>query len=523
MSKKIGLILIPLLLATMFALAPKTAAQQTIKIGIIGPVGLPHWEPAGMKPAAELAAREINNAGGINVSGTFYPIELLFENEWAIDPTTGAPNPTKAVEAVTSLLQQGAQFIIGGFRTEVTSPIIETVMDWNEDPSHTPVLFFIDGASTDWLIRDLTKPENYTRYKWLFRTMPVNSTALFKSFCGYIRYYLVGKLARMYGSPVKFAVLLEDLEWTKPMEGPLTVYYPYVLGPNVTLVYYARVPETATDFSYWLNEVKNSGARLMIFVFSGRPGNPLIKQWRELEVQAIPVGINVLGQLQLHWALTEGKCEYEIVLNWAGTRTPIVPGYSEVFWDKFLAYTKEKYGTEYWPIYTAAGAYDTIYAIKEAIEATGSLNPDVLVQYFETHERTALMGRFKFTTSHDIYCIDYGPLWPVLDNLPYGYVRAMVIQWIAGVMNVVSPIDKIYSRKTKIPTWMYALADWDLNFDGKVDMKDVGRAARAFGAVPGSPRWDLEADTNVDGKIDMKDIGAIARNFGKSAPTWPLP
>jgi branched-chain amino acid transport system substrate-binding protein len=523
MNRKVALILIPLLLAPMFALAPLTSAQPTIKIGIIGPVGLPHWEPAGMKPAAELAAKEINDAGGVNVGGIRYSIELLFENEWAIDPNTGSPNPTMAVEAVTNLLQQGAQFIIGGFRTEVTDPIIETVMDWNEDPSHTPVLFFIDGASTDWLCRDLTKPENYTRYKWVFRVMPTNSTALFSTFCAYIRYYLVQKLLKMYGNPVKFAVLLEDLEWTLPMVGPLTVYYPYVLGPNVTLVYYARVPETATDFSTWLTAVKNSGARLMLFVFSGRPGNPLIKQWRELEVPAIPVGINVLGQLQQHWALTEGKCEYEIILNYAGTRTPIVPGYSEVFWDNFLAYTKAKYGAECWPIYTAAGAYNAIYTIKEAIEATGSLNPATIVNYLETHESTPITGQFKFTTNHDIYSVDYGPLWPTLPGKQYGYVRAFVVQWIAGIMNVVSPIDKPYSKKTKIPTWMYELADVDIDFNGVVDIFDIVQLALAFGSKPGDPNWNVEADINLDGTIDIFDIVQIALKFGSQAPQWPLP
>ncbi len=523
MNRKMTLFLIPLLLLSTVALTRTTFAQETIKIGIIGPTGLPHWEPSGMKPAAELAAKEINDAGGIRLpDGTRRNIELLFENEWAIDPETGLPNPTKAVEAVTTLLMQGAQFIIGGFRTEVTDPIIETVMDWNEDPSHTPVLFFINGASTDWLCRDLTKPENYTRYKWTFRVMPINSTALFKTFCAYIRYYLVEKLGKIYGFPVKFAVLLEDLQWTLPMVGPLTVYYPYVLGPNVTLAYYARVPEAATDFSTWLNAVKDSGARIMIFVFSGRPGNPLIKQWRELQVPAIPVGINVLGQLQQHWALTEGKCEYEIVVNWGGTRTPIVPGYSEVFWDNFLAYTKQKYGVEYWPIYTAAGAYNAIYTIKETIEAVG-LNPANIVQYLETHEFVPITGLFKFTTNHDIYSIDYGPLWPVVDNKPYGYVRGFVIQWVKGIMQVVSPIDKPYSRKTLIPTWMYEFADVDLNFDGKVDIFDIVKVGLSFGSNAGEPTYDLEADVNADGTIDIFDCVSIALKFGNEAPQWPLP
>lgn len=50
--------------------------------------------------------------------------------------------------------------------------------------------------------------------------------------------------------------------------------------------------------------------------------------------------------------------------------------------------------------------------------------------------------------------------------------------------------------------------------DIKVDMKDVGGAARAFGSYPGHPRWWTVADINKDYKVDMKDIGAIARKFG---------
>jgi ABC-type transport system substrate-binding protein len=52
--------------------------------------------------------------------------------------------------------------------------------------------------------------------------------------------------------------------------------------------------------------------------------------------------------------------------------------------------------------------------------------------------------------------------------------------------------------------------------DFKVDMRDIGRAARAFGSYPGHLRWDPPTDTNEDFKTDMRDIGAIARMFGWS-------
>jgi hypothetical protein len=54
--------------------------------------------------------------------------------------------------------------------------------------------------------------------------------------------------------------------------------------------------------------------------------------------------------------------------------------------------------------------------------------------------------------------------------------------------------------------------------DFRVDMRDIGRAAKAFGTYPGHPRWDAICDINHDTKTDMRDIGSIARKFGWSCP-----
>ena len=54
----------------------------------------------------------------------------------------------------------------------------------------------------------------------------------------------------------------------------------------------------------------------------------------------------------------------------------------------------------------------------------------------------------------------------------------------------------------------------DINGDGKVDGKDVAIAAKAFGSLPGDPRWSPWVDFNQDGKIDGKEIAAIAKGFG---------
>ncbi len=54
----------------------------------------------------------------------------------------------------------------------------------------------------------------------------------------------------------------------------------------------------------------------------------------------------------------------------------------------------------------------------------------------------------------------------------------------------------------------------DVNGDNKVDMRDIGVVARAFGSQPGHPRWNPDYDINTDGKINMRDIALVAHNFG---------
>ena len=54
--------------------------------------------------------------------------------------------------------------------------------------------------------------------------------------------------------------------------------------------------------------------------------------------------------------------------------------------------------------------------------------------------------------------------------------------------------------------------------DFKVDMRDIGPAARAFGSYPTHLRWEPACDVNDDFRVDMRDIGNIARKFGWSCP-----
>jgi len=67
----------------------------------------------------------------------------------------------------------------------------------------------------------------------------------------------------------------------------------------------------------------------------------------------------------------------------------------------------------------------------------------------------------------------------------------------------------------------------DLNADGKVDERDVYKAAKTFGSYgpgflyagsPPSPRWNPVSDINDDNEIDLKDYYIVCRHFGEVDP-----
>ena len=95
-------------------------------------------------------------------------------------------------------------------------------------------------------------------------------------------------------------------------------------------------------------------------------------------------------------------------------------------------------------------------------------------------------------------------------NLPAGHHLVEVKVYEAGVAE---PLAYTYKH-------IEVTLREDLNYDIKVDVKDVFAAAKAYGSqpppFPGNERWDERADVNDDLKVDVKDVFAIATKFGWS-------
>jgi peptide/nickel transport system substrate-binding protein len=80
-----------------------------------------------------------------------------------------------------------------------------------------------------------------------------------------------------------------------------------------------------------------------------------------------------------------------------------------------------------------------------------------------------------------------------------------------------------FAQLDALPPSVGNLLPYDVNYDGKTNMVDIGTTAASFGAIYGPPmgtKWVYRADFNNDRKIDMKDIGGVAKNFGKTTTAW---
>jgi len=63
----------------------------------------------------------------------------------------------------------------------------------------------------------------------------------------------------------------------------------------------------------------------------------------------------------------------------------------------------------------------------------------------------------------------------------------------------------------------------DVNWDGKIDQKDLDAIKAHLGTMEGAPNYDPIYDLNNDGKIDMIDLANVLANFGLTAPEYETP
>ena len=375
---------------------PGEPPELVITFAIAGPMtdlkGQMQWD------GAQMAADEINAAGGITINSTAYPVELVQvetkEMTEGEDGSTGTANLEAVIDDVA--------FVVGGYRTETLAVYREVAMDAEK-------IFMNCGAATGSL--QFSVVTDYDKYKYWFKSTPYNETFLVKScfkIATTIGNVLKGtlatleaanstqvkdefKLSNAVGGKLRVHILTEDAVWCAGMVMAAQYYLP-LWGFTVTGT--TLISPTAADIATEMTAIEALNPHIIFTAFSGSVGDVYSIQKTAMGIAAMTIGINVGAEAIDHWANTEGKCNGEIILDtWAeglqytAKTTP--------FFDAFVAKTGA------YPVYTAA-TYDAIYQLKAAIEATDSLDADDIIPYLETHSYTGVAGTTAYYPVPDI-------------------------------------------------------------------------------------------------------------------------
>jgi branched-chain amino acid transport system substrate-binding protein len=420
-----------LVLCSFFLLAGAAAAANTIKIGISGPMKFPAGED--MYIGAQMAADEINATGGAKIGGAPHKVEIVKADS---NELLSVPDAVNTFERL--ILVDKVNFIIGGVRSEAILAQQEVMAE------HKVIYVTVVGGAVK-LTESVAK--NYDKYKYFFR-----------STCPHIGYQVqglsasidlvAGKIRKEFGIQTpKVAVVAEKIVALDPIIGYCQSVFPK-LGMEIVGVW--RPSPTANDLSAELSAVKSSNAQIIFTFFTGPVGIIFGKQWGELEIPAIPVGVNVEAQSKRYWNQTAGKCEYEMTLT-AIARARISPHTIQTL-DKFV---KIKGQT---PVYTAAGGYDSVYILTQAAEKAQSLESDKVVSALEKTDYQGIAGRIVFTPPGDKlpHDLKFGP----------GYTTFFCQQWQKGDLVTIWP------DGNEVNPVIGAGAGWKgLKYEGTVDVK----------------------------------------------------
>jgi branched-chain amino acid transport system substrate-binding protein len=330
----VALCLITLAVMTLSACA--TAAPKTIKIGVNAPLtGDIPKVGEGTKYAAQMWLEDVNAAGGLDVGGTKYPVELVIED-----------NESKAESAVaanTKLITQDNVLVIVGPQASKQAVPAGEVANNLETPMISP-----------WS----TNPATTLDRPWVFRACfldpfqgPVIANFVTDEF-GFTKAAVLYDIASDY--PKGLAEYFKQA-WEK-------------LHGAGSVVAYESFTTKDKDFSAQLTKIKDSGAE---FLFTPQYYDevPLIvKQAHQLGFTSPIVGSDSWGSAELMTLCGDDCKGLFFSTHYAAAGAT---GATKEFIDRYNA----KYG--YVPDDVAALTWDAFGLVQEAIQNCGKITGDI--------------------------------------------------------------------------------------------------------------------------------------------------
>ena len=307
----------------------ESADTAAIKIGGIGPTSGPAAiYGQATQHGAEIAVEEINALGGIQ-----------FELNWQDDEH----DPEKSVNAYNTLKDWGMQVLVG---TTTTGPSVAVSAETNADRIFelTPSASSVDviGGQTDGI------PRKDNVFQMCF-TDPNQGVASAQ----YISEQGLGsKIAVIYNNGDAYSTGIYNKFAAEAENVGLEIV-------SVTTF----TDDTANDFSVQLNDAKNAGADLVFLPIYYTPASLILAQANDMGYAPKFFGVDGMDGILTMDGFDTTLAEGVMLL------TPFNADATDEKTVSFVQKYQERYGDI--PNQFAADAYDCVYAIYEAVQATG--------------------------------------------------------------------------------------------------------------------------------------------------------
>jgi branched-chain amino acid transport system substrate-binding protein len=400
----------PLALAAALALVPAAQAAEPIRIAVIAEAQ--SVSGSSLPPAAQLAAAEINAAGGVD--GRM--IEIV-----TYDDHSSAAEAVRAFQRAVS--EDKATAVIASY----TSEVVLALEPW---AARLKTVMITPGAASDVITENIAK--DYEQNKYTFHGY-LTSTSLASLVCQATKDLLVD------AHKMKSAVIVsEDAAWTKPLDAGYLACLPKI---GIQVLDHIRFSPDTTDFTPIFNKVEGLKPDVMITGISHVGTQPTV-QWTSQQVPIAMFGISSQATNSTFWQDTNGAAEGVSFNAVSGPGVAVTPKTLP-----FVAAYQKKNGNE--PSYAGYTTYDDVYMIADAIRRAGSTDSDKLVTALEATDYVGTIGRVKFLPKGDphVHGLTIGP----------GYITGLMLQWQSG---------------KQVNLWPKELANATLKFPAFVKLTD---------------------------------------------------
>ena len=350
--KKLVSVILTLAMALTFVLP--AVAEDTVKVGVIGPMtGPAAIYGTAVANGAKIAADEINALVGIQI---------------ALDVQDDEHDPEKAINAYNAVLDGGAQMIVG----TVTSKPCEAV----STVAYEERVFMLTPSASSTAV--IEGKDNV--YQICF-TDPAQGAASAQ--------YIADK-----GLATKVAVIYNNGDVYST--GIYQTFADKAAKLGLEIVSATTFPDdTATDFSVQLTEAKNAGAELVFLPIYYTPASMILTQAVAMDYKPAFFGVDGMDGILTMEGFDASLAEGVLLL------TPFSADAKDDLTVNFVAKYTELYGET--PNQFAADAYDAVYAMYEAIKAggiTGETTPEeaceIMIAQMQTLEVAGLTGNMTW-------------------------------------------------------------------------------------------------------------------------------